>query len=251
MKTVRFFDPVRFWHLLKMEIFCSRKALLIAIVITLGLLKVGFLLTGIFSNSLSVDAHTANFTFLLLVGGFILSSMAFHDLSNPASKYRYLTLPASVFEKFLSMWLLTCFGWILIFSITFLIYSWFAGVLGPLLFRQMTFVPFDLFSESSITAIRYYIVLQGIFLVGAVHFRGYAFPKTIFTLIIACFICGFIFYMISSDIFRYEVDWDSSCNLFQEKNLTRFISIAHGLLLWVMPPLSWIITYTGLKEQEV
>lgn len=225
--------------------------MLIAIVITFGLLKIGFLLTGVFSNSLTVDVHTANFAVLLLTGGFILSSMAFHDLGNPARKYRYLTLPASVFEKFLSMWLLSCLGWILIFSMTYTIYSWLAAVLGPLLFQQMNFVPFDLFSGSSFTAIRYYIVLQGIFLVGAVHFRGYAFPKTIFTLIIACFICGFIFYGILSGIFRYEVDWDSSCNLFHEKNLNRFLSIAHGVLLWVLPPLSWIITYTGLKEQEV
>ncbi len=251
MKILRFFDPLRFWYLLKMEIFCSRKAMLIAIVITFGLLKIGFLLTGAFSNSLTVDEHSANFTFFLLAGGFILSSMAFHDLGNPARKYRYLTLPASVFEKFLSMWLLSCIGWIFIFSITYLIYSWLAGTLGPLIFRQMTFVPFDLFSASSLTAIRYYIVLQGIFLVGAVHFKGYAFPKTLFTLIIACFICGFIFYMILSGIFRYEVDWDSSFNLFQEKNLTLFLSIAQGMLLWVLPPLSWIITYTGLKEQEV
>jgi uncharacterized membrane-anchored protein len=93
-------------------------------------------------------------------------------------------------------------------------------------------------------------VLQGVFLVAAVHFKGYAFPKTIFTLLIACFICGFIFYMILSDVFRSDLDWNSACYPFQEKNLNQFLTISHHIVLWILPPLSWVITYMGLKEQE-
>lgn len=250
MRKTNTFSFGRFGHLLKLELFCSRKAILIALVITFGLLKVSFMLTGLFGNSLTFGAHATNFTFFLLAGGFIFSSMAFHELGNPGRKYRYLTLPASNFEKFLSMWTLTCPGWITAFTLTYLLYSWLAGSVGSIFFRGMTFIPFDVFSGYVLMAIGYYVAFQGIFLAGAVHFRNYAFAKTIFTLLILCFVCGFIFYLILSDVIRSDFDWSPACNLLENQALKRFITVVHHLVLYVLPPLSWFITYIGLKEQE-
>lgn len=251
MKKSSFFSFTRFGYLLRLELFCSRKAILIALVITLGLLKVSFMLTGIFGNSLTFGAHATNFTFFLLAGGFIFSSMAFHELGNPGRKYRYLTLPASNFEKFMSMWTLTCLGWIIAFSLTYLLYSWLAGSLGSIFFREMIYIPFDIFSIYVLKAIGYYFVFQGVFMAGAVYFRNYAFPKTIFTILIFCFICGFIFYLILSDVIRSDIDWNATCNPFKDEALGRFLTISHHFILYVLPPLSWIITYVGLKDQEV
>lgn len=250
MKKSDTFSFWRFRHLLNLELFSSRKAILIALVITFGLLKISFMLTALFGNSLTFGAHATNFTFFLLAGGFIFSSMAFHELTNPGRKYRYLTLPASNFEKFLSMWTLTCPGWIVAFMLTYLMYSWLAGSVGSIFFHGMTFIPFDIASGYVLTAIGYYVVFQGIFLAGAVHFRNYAFAKTIFTFLILCFICGFIFYLTLSDVIRSDFDWNSANNPFEDQALKRFITLAHHLVLWVLPPLSWFITFTGLKEQE-
>jgi len=181
MNLSNYFEPTRFWLLLKMELFRSRKGFILTFVITFGLLFTGFILENIFGTNIVFESHPAGYAFFLLIGGFILSSLAFNDLSNPLRRYNYLTLPASTFEKFFSMWFLTCVCWIILFTLTFIIYALIANSIGHLFFKKMTFLAFEPLAKTPINSIRYYIVFQTVFLAGAVHFRGYVFPKTIFT----------------------------------------------------------------------
>lgn len=245
------FEPSRFWLLLKMELFRSRKGFLITFVVTFGLLFTGFILENIFSSSKVFDSHAGNYTFFLLTGGFILSSLAFNDLSNPLRRYNYLMLPGSTFEKFMSMWLLTCAGWIIMFTITYIVYSLIANSIGHLIFKNMTFLAFEPFAKVTINGVRYYIVFQAVFLVGAVHFRGYVFPKTIFTLLLFGMACGIIFYLIMADLIHSGMECPVENNPLQEGILLQIWHVVQWLVKWALAPLSWVITYIGLKEQEV
>jgi hypothetical protein len=251
MNLSNHFELSRLKLLLKMELCRSRKGVLITVVVVFGLLFTGFILENIFSNSKVFISHGGNFTFFLLAGGFILSSLAFGDLGNPVRRSNYLLLPASTFEKFLSMWLLTCIGWIIAFTITYFIYTLIANYIGHLLFKNITFMAFEPFVASSLLAIRLYIVLQAIFLVGAVHFRGYAFPKTIFTLMLFGIVCGILFYVIMAKIIHSDFECTGEYNPFKEGILNQILMFAQWLLWWILAPLSWVITYLGLKEQEV
>jgi hypothetical protein len=244
------FEPSRFWLLLKKELFRIRKGFLITFVVIFGLLFTGFILENVFSSSKVFDSHAGNYTFFLLIGGFILSSLAFSDLSNRLTRFSYLTLPASSFEKFLSMWLLTCAGWIITFTLTYIVYALIANSIGYLFFENMTFVAFDPMAKNPISSIRYYIAFQAIFLVGAVHFRGYVFPKTIFTLLLFGMACGLIFYLIMADLLHSDFECPDGYNPFQEGTLQQIWHIVKWLVWWVMAPLCWIITCIGLKEQE-
>src|SRR3972149_8760573 len=82
MNLSNYIEPSRFWLLLKMELFRSRKGFLLTFVVTFGLLFTGFVLENIFGTDKVYDSHHANYAFFLLIGGFILSSLAFNDLSN-------------------------------------------------------------------------------------------------------------------------------------------------------------------------
>jgi len=234
-----------------MELFRSRKGILITFVVTFGLLFTGFILENIFSSSKVFDSHASSYAFFLLIGGFILSSLAFGDLGNPLRRYSYLTLPASTFEKFMSMWLLSCIGWILMFTITFIFYALIANSAGHFLFRNVTFHAFNPIEKATLIAIAYYILFQAIFLVGAVHFRGYAFPKTIFVVILFGMICGLVFYLIMADIIHSADQCPPGYNPFEEKSIQQFWQIAGRFGSWILAPLCWVITYIGLKEQEV
>ena len=159
-------------------------------------------------------AHHENFALSLLIGGFILSSLAFRDLGNTLLRSRYLTLPVSTFERFFCMWLLTAIGWIIVFTAIFSAYTALANMVGRLLFADINFLPFNPFGEFAISSMKYYFVTQGIFLVGAAHFKGHVFPKTLFALISFTAICGIIAYFIMSDIiFSDHVCTGDECEL--------------------------------------
>ena len=251
MNLSNYFEPTRFWLLLKMELFRSRKGFILTFVITFGLLFTGFILENIFGTNSVFESHPAGYAFFLLIGGFILSSLAFNDLSNPLRRYNYLTLPASTFEKFFSMWFLTCVCWIILFTLTFIIYALIANSIGHLFFKKMTFLAFEPLARTPINSIRYYIVFQTVFLAGAVHFRGYVFPKTIFTLLLFGMVCGIIFYIIMADIIHSDLECPADFNPFKEETLLQIWHIVQWFVWWVMAPLGWIITYIGLKDQEV
>lgn len=251
MNLSNYFELSRFWLLLKMELFRSRKGFLITIVMTFGLLFTGFILENIFSSNSVFDSHAVSYTFFLLTGGFILSSLAFSDLGNPLRRYSYLTLPASTFEKFMSMWLMTSIGWILMFTITFIIYALMANSAGHFFFRNVTFQAFDPLEKATLVAIGYYIIFQAIFMVGAVHFRGYVIPKTIFVMMLFVMICGLVFYIIMADIIHTADQCPPGYNPFEEKSIKQFLQIVGWFGTWILAPLCWVITYIGLKEQEV
>ena len=250
MNLSNYFHPLRFWLLLKMEMHRSRKGFLITFIITFGLLFTGFIIENIFSPHKVYNTHGESFIFFLLLGGFIMSSLAFNDLGNPLRRYGYLTLPTSSFEKFMSMWVLTCAGWIIMFSFTFFVYSLIANSAGRFFFRNMSFLAFDPFDGSVGRGIIYYIMFQAIFLVGAVHFRNYVFPKTIFAFLLFGMICGLIFFLTMADIILTADQCPAGYNPFEEESVKKFWLVVSRPGSWLLAPLCWFIAYTGLKEQE-
>jgi len=252
MNLTTHFDPSRFWLLLKMELFRSRKGVLMTFVVTYGMLFfVDLLLTTMIEGNKLVHEHTESYAFMLLAGGFILSSLAFRDLGSTLKRHHYLTLPVSALERFICMWLLTSVGWISLFTFTYTAYTFIANPLGNLLFNHVIFKPFEPFGEFSISTMKYYFVLQGIFLVGAVHFRGYVLPKTLFVLILFAALCGVITYFLMRDVFMAEHECNGlECELLRGVGAHGIWKVAKGLFWWVLAPLSWLIAYLGIKEQE-
>lgn len=254
MNVKHYFDTSRFWLLLKMELFRSRKAIVMTLVTLFGLMFfVRLLLYIIVGETKTVYEHDNNFTGSLLIGGFILSSLAFNDLSNTLRRYHYLTLPASTFEKFLCMWLLTSFGWIGLFTICFTIYTFIANPIGHLLFRYITFVPFRPLEHFATNSMITYFVLQGIFMIGAVRFKGYALPKTLFAIVVFALLTGILAYFImrGSFLIEHECTAAGDCEIVREIQLHPAWQLIEWIFRWLLAPLCWTITYLGLKEKEI
>jgi hypothetical protein len=253
MRLKNYFDLSRFTLLLKMELFRSRNALLMTFVISFGLLFfAGLLLNAVVESKKIYEDHPLNYAVSLLTGGFILSSLAFNDLGNTLKRYRYLTLPASTFEKFICMWLLTSIGWIVSFTVVYTLYTLVANAIGSMLFINMSFEAFHPLDEFSMTTMKSYFVLQGIFLVGAVYFKGYTFPKTLFTLILFIAGCGTIAYFVMRDVFFTDHDCGmGECALLNEMEGHSVWAYAKLAFWWTLAPLCWGTTYLGLKDQEV
>jgi hypothetical protein len=91
--------------------------------------------------------------------------------------------------------------------------------------------------------------LHGIFLAGAAHFKGYPFPKTLLTLVLFCALCGLITYLIMKDMFDFECTSES--NPLVGMPVYSIWLAAEWLFWWILAPLCWVVTYMGLKEQEV
>jgi hypothetical protein len=252
MHLKNYFDLSRFWLLLKMELFRSRKGFLLIFVIIFGLLFFGGLLLECAIERKEIfDGHSSNYVFHLMIGGFILSSLAFNDLSDTLKRYRYLTLPASTFEKFFCMWLLTSVGWITVFTITYTIYTVIANAIGGVLYSHMTFLPFDPLAISSLTTMKSYFVLHGIFLVGAAYFKGYVFPKTVFALILFFTVSVILAYFIMGEEFLNHDCGVGECAVLNEMTSHNVSVALQWIFWWVLAPVCWINTYLGLKEQEV
>lgn len=250
MDLKNYFSTTRFALLLKLEISRSRKGVLMTLVIIFGFLFfVGLLLSPIIDPGLAVYEHSTPFAITLLAGGFILSSLAYRDLGNTLRRYRYLTLPVSSFEKLLSMWLLTSIGWIVLYTVIYTLYTFFANTIGQLIYSELTYKTFDPFDPFAFKFIRIYFVLHGIFLAGAAHFKGYVFPKTLLTVILYGAVCGLITYFIMKDMFNFEPSSDQ-CMLEGMPVYQLWLTI-QWLFWWLLAPLCWVITYLGLKEQEV
>lgn len=247
------FDRSRLWWLMKLELTRSKKGILMTLMVAFGIhFFIGMLLSLVLEPHIVVVEHSESFAFLMIIAGFILSSLAFGDLRSALKRVNYLMLPVSTFERFLCMWLLTSIGWILLITISFTLYTLIANPIGQLIFRQVTFMPFDPLGPVPLSAMKYYFVCQSIFLAGAAGFRGYALPKTLLVLIGVATVFGGIFWLIMSDVFLSEHECSGGeCELIDVIAVQGIWQVAKGVFWWLLAPLFWVITYFRLKEQEV
>jgi hypothetical protein len=249
--TRYYFDLHRFLRLLKLGLTLNRKGIAMAFVITFGLLFfIGLLLTLLVEGE-KIFQHHQNYASSLLLGGAVLTSLAFTDLADPLKRQAYLMLPVSAFEKFLSMWLLTSIGWVLLFTMAYTCYTIVANPAAQLMFPNVTFEAFDPLNDFGLTAMKYYFVVHAVFLVGAARFRGYALWKTIFVLVVAALVVGLLVYVTWKDVFLTDHDCDGmDCELVTLVGQSTLWEMLKFFFWWMLTPVCWILAYLGLKEQE-
>ncbi len=185
-----FFNPRRFAQLLLRELATSYKGLLIAMA-TVG----GALILWAAVRSLAMSAsgmgfpggggnpYLGFFQNLLFLGGFIVTSLAFREVWQSGSGIFYLTLPGSVFEKFLSKLLVTSVG----FAVGTAVFMTATAAVSEGLDRLIFGVGlgfFSPFTEEVLLAVARYLVLQSFFLLGSIWFKKLAFVRTVLWMVI-------------------------------------------------------------------
>jgi len=202
--------------------------------------------------------HSGNFGFMLMLGGLIFTSMIFNELSAPQSRQFYLTVPASHLEKFVSKLLITTVGFV-----TFTLFSyWFFSVFNSMLARIIggySIGVFNPFKSQNIDLVQIYLVVQSVFLLGAVTFQRYSFLKTCLSLLIIGIIVSAIWGGAFAAFFReYIVDGKVDISIpaqdifFDLENKITFFGQLLYYLFWLaLAPIMWAISYFKLSEKEV
>jgi hypothetical protein len=271
-----FFSPRRFGHLLLREMATGYRSLLIAMaaigaaILVISLLfGLGATMSGRTGSGYSLLGFYQN---LLLVGGLVVTSLAFREIRQNGGGIFYLTIPGSIFEKFTTKLLMTSVGYALgsaIFftaataisqGITLLIFGTGPGVFNPL-------------SVGVLRMMLIYIAVQSVVLLGSVWFRRIALVKTalaatIFVLgaavlvaVVARIVLAGHFAWHGAANASFRGGWNLDLNNGQLQTIFAPGTTAYAglmvfrtlgkVLLWLAAPVAWLAGYFRLREVEV
>jgi hypothetical protein len=263
-KGLAHFSPIRLFLLIQRDFLTHYRTIAIFTAAIAGFV--------IFTSTLSSAAQSGNnfhqvlFFLILYIGGFIFTSRAFRELFSSQKSYTYLTLPGSTLEKFVARLLLTS----LIFTLgTLAVYLAIAAVsegINKLLIGN-THQFLDPFSKKFLVAAAAYLVIQGVFLAGAVFFRKNAFIKTILSLMVLSILLLIIALIVArivspgyfGNIPRTNFQLDTLSDLASLLGMTeegllqlgRAIRIGLKILFWaVLAPFLWVISYLKFRRIE-
>lgn len=176
---------------------------------TLGFLGLTLLLHATLTGP---DATTQPATSLvvfgiyLLGGGLLLTSLAFHDMHHPLEGYRYLMLPCSNSERFLSRYLLT--GPLLLLYVvgSFAAMDWLASLLTAFWAdaREPAFSPA---APAALVMMRVYLFAQALVFTGAICCRSLALPRTLLFLLATCAGLLAVLYVAVRIFYWNHFDW--------------------------------------------
>jgi hypothetical protein len=169
------FNITRLGLLLKRHFLISGRKYITGIAIGTGVVLMLSFFTIAFGGTALVSQFNQTAIITYLIGGVIVSSMAFVEINRPETGYQLMTLPASSLEKFVSTWLFTSIIYSLMTFAFIAVGASLLYLLGLLNFP----VEGDTFSIHKMgEAFGQYFVSNALFLAGAAAFRRNAFFKT-------------------------------------------------------------------------
>ena len=220
-------------HLIAADLTLHRKA------ITLSTILIALLLFLFAGNQ---PWPSGLYGFILLVGGFTLSSRTFNELGDKNKAQFYLTLPCSTLERVVSRWLLTAVGYALATLVLYFLISLLKATLAVLLFHA-AFMPLNIINPWLWLMLGQYMVLQSLFFLGAATFKRFTLMKTLLSLL-----CFFIFLAIVTFILLISLTQGYS---YDNNQFT--ITTVHAHFFWVLVvlmPFCWYLTYLKLSATE-
>jgi len=258
MYNPRLFSPMRLYLMVRNTLWLKRwKIMLISA-------TVGTLVVLIFGLAASQGTggflHPILYPLFLYGGGFIVTARAFQELDDVKTAGAWLMLPASTFEKFISRLFLTSFGYvagsILVYFLVVSISKGFNQIVFG--FSPPLFNPFEPWIRSNAGL---YLVLQSMFLVGAVYFRRFAYVKTILFLSLLSLAfsigCLVMFKWILGDNIRavltgeIQISWDL-LSMQWAGQVSDTLKLCLRIGFWfVLTPLCYVIAFFRLREIEV
>jgi hypothetical protein len=253
----------RFYHLMLNEFLTANKSILISIGAIVGvLLIVNVSSVGSYG---SWSFHEVFFPITFLVAGHIIASMAFQDVHHKQKSYTYLTLPASMPEKYLSKLLTTSVVYTIAGLIVYFLFSLLATGLSSAFFG-MSHGIFNPFTRNVWLAVALYIVTHSVTFFGAIYFKRFNLVKTVLAInvfsIALAIIIGIVVRIVFWDYFQgfsfvpvVEIDevYLTNIGVFERMGEfgTNLLTLAKILLGYIMPIFFWVTGFFKLKETEV
>jgi hypothetical protein len=258
MNGLKGFNARRFFLLIRNDLFLNRSFFLIYSAVVVGIVVLFSALQAI--QSAPPQGFQANYRILLYIGAFIAGGRMFKGLHNEIKGTAWLTLPASVFEKFISrmvlllvlfpLWLMALFS--LMSLITWVTNSVFPG--GSTVF-------FNPFSKATMVTTLRYLVLISLYNLGLIYFKKDALGKTFLSVFLyQLFLClvvimglrvffGLNFLHINDPVRTVFELLNGNGKFGQAWSITKWT--IHIGFWYVLAPLCWVTGYIRLKEKEV
>jgi hypothetical protein len=259
------FSPQRLGLLIRHDLASQRKSL------TTGFLVIAGVAFGIFvlaSATGGTSAVLANvFVNVLLIGGYVTSSMAFSELHDSKTGTHYVMLPGSTLEKYTAKLLITSVGWTVAVIVVFAIGTVLGYLVSLVFFAENPGVYLPA-SRGVWISIGTYLVTQSIFLFGSIYFRKVAFLRTALSVIVVAISLGII-YLIAIRIFFAPAFTGvfetvrgveqmitgpngASISEFAAQSILPVFETLQKVLLWVVTPVFfWVVGVMRLRETEV
>ena len=271
-----FWSARRFGHILLRDVAGGYRSLLIAMAAVAGAVVVLSALTALGMSSRGpISATGASgaagfylniFRNILFLGGFIVTSLAFHEIRQNGAGMFYLTLPGSLFEKLLSKLLITSVGYAVGSALFLTAASALSEVINRLLFGfgHGFWNPAD---PAVLKMAAIYLVTQSVFLLGSIWFRKTAFLKTMLWIIIFAIGAAIVFgvtarFILPGQLAGHGFGWSMNLGRGQFSGmlgpgaqgyagLPGFTLAARILFYGVLAPVCWLAAYFKLGEVEV
>ena len=265
IKRNEYFSLGRLFLLLKKDFLTHYRTILIATAAIAGFVIFASAISALKHNG--VDFHLKLYFMLLYIAGFIVTSRAFREMYNSQKSYTYMTLPVSPLEKFTERLILTSIVYALgTFAIYFVVAA-ISETLNQLLFGYTPALLSPL-SRAFLISIAAFLVIQGLFLAGAVFFKKNSFIKTILMLTLFAIALLLITFLAARLIFPgyfeslhlMKQEFNTIHNLAEWLGMTeaklllvgRTIWLVIRILFWVvLAPLCWIVSYLKFRKIEV
>ncbi|WP_212001798.1 hypothetical protein [Chitinophaga sp. HK235] len=260
-------DFRRLGFYLRQHLLASWKSYLLGTLVIFGIMllfPVFILLTG---NAPKRMTDIIGFYYIgLFFAGMLFTSLSFSDFSNKEKGVHFLLLPASLFEKYITMFLITSIGFLLVYHLCssigfFAIDNVVRSKTGIGLVRNWEF-----FSTQNGGVYFYYgyIFLHAVFLLGAVSFQRLAFFKTFVTTLLilgSLYLLNtlFVWILFGNKMYYpfHQVPfllvvtkggvYNSEMFIISEKMIKSYAFIAE----YVLAPVLWTIAYFRLKDKEI
>lgn len=258
------FSLSRLFNLIRKDYIINRKYILLSIVsiVAICALMVFFTSDGAPMNSKQVppDAGEIVYGVLLIVCGSVITASIFREFRNQPERLKFLSLPASNFEKVFSKWLYTLPFYFLIISAIFVTgYPVFSNIIGYLI--DLEYVPLQELRPRyfGYLSLAYFLIHSAIFLF-SLFYNRFPIPKIIVTGFILA-MAGFAVILLLTRIIFY----DHFQGLFRGSELMFSRKLSNDFQIWIetfmmkLPylfamigvPFIWLISYFKMKEKEL
>jgi len=254
METNSFFDINRLKYLIQRDFSINYKTMLIASGAITGFLMFIGTITIIFGDKSMNEQNILGMIMpTLIIAGLISTSLVFSELNSPHRGYLYLTLPASAFEKLISSWLVTSVFYV-IFSIVLLFILNVYYIIIAEAFTSKSIPLINIFSIEVLKPFGIYMVVQSIFLLGAIYFRRVNFLKTILAWFVVFIIISLYTGLLGKILFNHFSVDNTMMNHSNDLKLTIeniIVPVAKLLFWFALAPFFLIVSYFRLKERQV
>lgn len=249
------FSISRFGLLFKKHTVENYRTYLLSLVVLTGIIIILIaLMTQMATQHLNINTQVVTFVCLMLFAGTIFTSNIFASLGDKRKAIATLTLPASVFEKFLVSW----FYSYLIFQLAFV--AIFYLVIWSFLSIQGSSPVMNLFSTSQGVYVAFvlYAFLHAICIYGAIYFKKMHFIKTAFIFFMTVIVIWVVNKAVLTSMIHHQVSNLPFTSVSFEINHQFYnlnpgdtgIHITIGFITLVSL-LIWAATYFRLKEKQI